>query len=76
MIEIRAIILSDSYYKGVREMYEKGTYIRLHTSDSWNNLIGIVDEVHGDTIVVFCTLKPMARYFVSISDADKVLEKV
>jgi len=57
-------------------MYEKGTFIKLHTNDSWDNLVGIVDEILGDTIVVFCTLMPMARYFVNIYDADTVLERV
>jgi len=76
MIDIGAFILSDIFVKGVRRMYEKGTFIRLHTSDSWNNLVGIVDEVLGDTIVVFCTLMPMARYFVNIFDAESVLERV
>ena len=57
-------------------MYEKGSHVRLHTSDSWNNLVGIVDEVHGDSIAVFCTLMPMFRYFVSILEADVVLERV
>ena len=57
-------------------MYEKGLHVRLHTSDSWNNLVGIVDEVHADSITVFCTLMPMFRYFVSIIEADSVLERV
>ena len=57
-------------------MYEKGAHVKLHTSDSWNNLIGVVDEVHADTIAVFCNLMPMFRYFVSIIEADSVLEKV
>ena len=57
-------------------MYEKGAHVRLRTSDSWNNLIGVVDEVHEDTISVFCTLMPMFRYFVSLIDADSILEKV
>ena len=57
-------------------MYEKGSHVRLHTSDSWNNLVGIVDEIQEDTIAVFCTLMPMFRYFVSIVEADSVLERV
>jgi len=68
--------LPGNQFKGVREMYEKGSQVRLHTSDSWNNLLGIVDEVNGDTIAVFCTLMPMFRYFVSILEADSVLERV
>jgi len=57
-------------------MYVKGTHVRLHTQDSWDRLVGIVDEIHGDTIVVFCTMLPIFRYFVNISDADKILEIV
>ena len=57
-------------------MYTKGTHVRLHTHDSWDNLVGIVDEIHGDTIVVFCTMLPIFRYFVNIYEADKVLEIV
>ena len=57
-------------------MLEKGSHVKLHTSDSWNNLVGIVDEIHEDTITVFCTLMPMFRYFVSILEADSVLERV
>jgi len=57
-------------------MYEKGAHVRLRTSDSWNNLIGIVDDVHGENIAVFCTMMPMFRYFVSVFEADDVLERV
>jgi len=57
-------------------MYTKGTHVRLHTHDTWDNMVGIVDEIHGDTIVVFCTMLPIFRYFVNISDAEKVLEIV
>ena len=57
-------------------MYVKGTHVRLHTGDSWDKLVGIIDEIHGDTIAVFCTLMPVFRYFVSTIDADKVLEPV
>ena len=55
-------------------MYIKGAHVRLHTSDSWDNLVGIVDEIHGDTIVVFCTLMPIFRYFVNSFEAERILE--
>jgi len=62
------------HIKGVRIMYTKGAHVRLHTSDSWDMLVGIVDEIYGDTIVVFCTLMPVFRYFVNTFEADKILE--
>jgi len=76
LIYILGNSLSKHKIKGVIKMYEKGSHVRLHTSDSWNNLIGVVDEVKGDTIAVFCTLMPMFRYFVSTLEADLVLERV
>ena len=70
-------ILHPEYFiKGVSEMYVKGAHVKLRTDDSWDNLFGIVDEIHGDTIAVFCTLKPMFRYYVSVFDADNILEIV
>ena len=57
-------------------MYEKGSHVRLHTSDSWNNLVGIIDDVQKDTITIFCTLMPLFRYFVSVVEADTILERV
>ena len=57
-------------------MYAKGTHVRLHTGDSWDELVGIVDEIHGDTIVIFCTLMPIFRYFVNVLEADQLLEIV
>ena len=67
---------SGSLIKGVIKMYVKGAHVRLHTGDSWDNLFGIVDEVYGDTIAVFCTLMPIFLYFVSVLDAESVLEIV
>ena len=68
--------LHKQYAKGEIEMYAKGSQVRLHTSDSWNNLVGIIDEVHEDSIAIYCTLMPMFRYFVSKFEADSVLERV
>jgi len=66
----------DYILEGMIEMYVKGTHVRLRTGDSWDNLVGIIDEVQGDIIIVFCTLMPISRYFVNIYDAEKVLELV
>ena len=57
-------------------VYEKGTYVILHTNDAWNDLHGIVDDLLGDTIAVFCITNPMHRYFVSVNEAARKLEPV
>ena len=58
------------------ERYSIGTHVKLHTHDNWNNLYGVVDDLVGDTIAVYCINMPLHRYFVSIKDAGKVLEFV
>jgi len=57
-------------------IYEKGTYVILHTNDAWNDLHGIVDDLLGDTIAVFCVTNPAHRYYVSIHEAARKLEPV
>jgi len=54
--------------------YSVGTHIKLHTNDAWNNMHGIVDDMLGDIIAVFCVTMPLYRYFVSASDAGRILE--
>ena len=56
--------------------YSIGTYIKLHTDDIWNGLVGIIDDLVGDTIVVYCTLMPLHRYYVNIYDAGSILEVI
>ena len=56
--------------------YSKGTYIKLHTNDAWNNLHGIIDDLIGDTIAVFCVSMPQHRYFVYHNDAGRILELI
>jgi len=54
--------------------YSIGTYVKLHTNDTWNDLHGIVDDLLGDVIAVFCIKMPMYRYYVRFDDAGRVLE--
>jgi len=56
--------------------YSVGTYVKLHTNDTWNDLHGIVDDLLGDFIAVFCITMPMYRYYVSYHDASNILELV
>ena len=56
--------------------YSIGTCVVLHTNDAWNNLTGIVDDLLGDVIVVFCITKPLYRYYVSCDDAGIILERI
>jgi len=56
--------------------YLKGSYVILHTNDAWNDLHGIVDDLLGDTISVFCVTKPTYRYYVSVNEAARKLELV
>ena len=56
--------------------YSIGTHIKLHTDDTWNNLHGIVDDLVGDIIAVFCVAMPQHRYFVCNDDAGKILELI
>ena len=56
--------------------YSVGTHIKLHTNDAWNNLHGIVDDLLGDIIAVFCVTMPQYRYYVSCNDAGNILELV
>ena len=56
--------------------YSVGTYVKLHTNDTWNDLHGIVDDLLDDTIAVFCITMPLYRYFVSSRDAVRILELV
>jgi hypothetical protein len=54
--------------------YSIGTHVKLHTDDTWNDLHGIIDDLMGDVIAVFCVTKPMYRYYVSFNDAGRILE--
>ena len=56
--------------------YSVGTYVKLHTNDTWNDLHGIVDDLLDDTIAVFCITMPLYRYYVNSGDAVKALELV
>ena len=56
--------------------YTKGTYVKLHTSDSWDCLHGIVDDRFDGIIAVFCPTMPLWRYFVNPDDAKNVLEVI
>ena len=56
--------------------YSIGTHIKLHTNDSWNNLHGIIDDLIGDNIAVFCVAMPQYRYFVRPHDAGRILELI
>ena len=55
-------------------MYSVGDQVRLHTHDSWNDLYGIIENVLGELIVVFCVTMPMYRYYVWRNEANIVLE--
>ncbi|MCL2152627.1 MAG: hypothetical protein FWH57_06680 [Oscillospiraceae bacterium] len=54
--------------------YSIGAHVKLHTDDTWDNLHGIIDDLMGDIIAVFCVTKPMYRYYVSFNDAGRILE--
>jgi len=56
--------------------YSIGTQVILHTNDTWNDLHGIVDDLLGDTIAVFCITMPLYRYYVNTNDAICILEPV
>jgi len=56
--------------------YSIGTYVKLHTNDTWDDLHGIIDNYHGDVIAVFCITMPLYRYYVNKNDANRVLELV
>jgi len=56
--------------------YSIGTRVKLHTEDDWDELYGIIDDLIGDTIAVYCRAMPSYRYFVSLNEAGKRLEPV
>jgi len=55
-------------------IYSVGDKVRLRTHDSWNDLYGIIENILGDVIVVFCVTMPTHRYFVWLNDACDKLE--
>jgi len=57
-------------------VYEKGSYVILHTNDAWDEMHGIVDDLLGDFIVVFCVTNPASRYYVNVNEAARKLEPV
>ena len=50
--------------------------MKLHTSDSWDNLYGIVDDFVNGIISIYCVSMPSQRYHVGIDEADEILELV
>jgi len=56
--------------------YRIGKSVRLITDDSWDGLTGVIDDLIGDFLAVFCVTKPSYRYFVAIEDADRILELI
>ena len=57
-------------------MYSIGQYIRLTTSDDWNNMYGIISNIENSIIHVFCINMPCYQYFVDIDKADNILTVV
>jgi len=76
----KAVFGSVQYYRHRTYMrlmeYSVGTYVKLHTNDTWNDLHGIVDDLLGDVIAVFCITMPLYRYYVNSNDAYRVLELI
>ena len=71
MIILTCPVLS---FVGVEGMYKVGQFVRLHTSDNWNELYGIIDEICGDIIAVYCITMPSWRYHVQMENAGNVIE--
>lgn len=52
--------------------YKLHDYVRIVADNDYNGLIGIIDEINEEVIVVFCTLKPVNRYVITQDNLNHI----
>jgi len=57
-----------------------GDYVKIHSSDEWDGLVGIIHGVvpkgQSYRLAIVCTLKPMLIYYVDENDIERKLTVV